>query len=167
MKNLIFLLLFLCNIANADSFARYGVGVFNSAQNSFAETKTLSFGILDRFLPKSNKFGFFVYQFEGGFWIDSSGGEGRKSSLFGSSTAGMRIDGLPFTLSSLHGIGLVSHPDSMLGSVPQFFHDVCLGLLDDFNNANIGMCYKHISNAGIWQPNVGRDFLTIKLQLNL
>lgn len=85
------------------------------------------------------------------------------ASSFGSLQVGVDIDTSLFTASAFHGIGGISNTDSRLGSNFQFFHDVCGGLKDDVTNATLSFCYKHISNAGITSPNLGRDFMIIKI----
>jgi len=157
--------LFLSPTVYADSYARYGVGLSKSAKNSFSETKTLGFGYTNKMF-ELRQLSFLAYQYEGGFWVDSQRQEGRKDSLYGSASLGLDILADSFRVTSMHGIGLISSPDTYLGSHGQFFHDVCLGLQDDVNKANISLCYKHISNAGIVPPNIGRDFMSIKLGIH-
>jgi len=146
------------------SYMRLGVGVAGSAVRSGGEVKTFGFGYSDR-LMDAKALSFLVYQYEAGAWIDTAG-EGRKSSAYGSVEIGLRVNAGPFQVSSLHGPGIITTRDSYLGSVPQFFHDVCLGLQDDDTKAGIGLCYKHISNAGLLSKiNKGRDFMTLKLSI--
>lgn len=59
---------------------------------------------------------------------------------------------------------LLTNWDDRLGGLFQFNNDLELGLKGQ-NGFAIGVNYKHISNAGITQPNLGRDFILLKLQL--
>ena len=148
-----------------ESYLRYGVGLAGSAKNSAAELKFLGLGYQASF-SEFQRYDFLVWQGEAGAWADNAGG-GRSSSGYASFGIGLRVNAGPIVLSSVHGPGLITTPDSYLGSVPQFFHDICAGLQDSTNKASFSFCYKHISNAGIWQPNVGRDLMDVKLAIPL
>ena len=142
--------------ALAESFAKYGIGVYKSAELTAAETKIFSLGFRDDLL------GPFVYQYEGGIWFDSAG-SGRKTSAFFDAGLGIEVRSGDLVLRSTHGLAFISTPDSYLGGYfPNFNHDLYVGIRDKTGNA-IGLSYKHISNAGLMPPNVGRDFITVDL----
>jgi hypothetical protein len=145
------------------SYLKYGIGISGATKHG-GSVKYVALGYSDQ--PFSLKrLSWFVYQVEAGGWIDTSG-EGRKSSLYGTAGLGIAVHGGPFLLSSIHGLGFITAPDDYLGSVPQFFHDLSVGLVDDNNGASISAGYRHISNAGLFSKvNEGRDFLFIKLGL--
>lgn len=140
-----------------ESYIKYGI----SPEKYFHKVKTLSFGYTDSLL-KINRANFFSWTGEAGFWSDI-GGNGRLSSFFGSLQGGVEITASPFKVSSSHGIGAITNTDVYLGSNFQFVHDLCLGLIDDMNRATVSACAKHISNGGINTPNVGRDFVLVKI----
>ena len=145
-----------------EEYIRYGIGVSHSGEGA---TKVVGIGTSDKLLP-GERFSFLAYQFEGGYWFDTQASKGRKSSGYGSAEVGMKVHAGPFAMSSFHGPGFITATDSFLGSIPQFFHDVNLGLEDDRNGATISVGYKHISNAGLFSKiNRGRDFMTIKLSV--
>jgi len=158
MKNWIpFLSLTVISInAHAESFIKYGIGVAGSAKDSIAESKTIALGYKEKLL------GAFAYQLEGGFWTDSRKDLGRTGSAFASSSLGLNIEAGYFYTHAFCGPAVITDKDSMLGGHFQFNNDIGLGVKDK-DGYSMGVNYKHISSAGIFTPNQGRDFLTIKL----
>jgi len=146
------------NNGDTNAYFKYGLGVFNSAKNSKVEVKMVSFGHQDPF------FGYMIRQWEVGGWMDSRSDLGRKSSGFANGSIGVNIDVSRFYAQSLWGLGVVTTKDSMLGGNFQFNQDLGIGLKDARGMA-IGLNYKHISSAGIFKPNQGRDFMSIKLSI--
>lgn len=143
-------------IAQAESFLGYGLGIFGSAQYTPAETKVLTLGYRDDFVFGLKK------QWEIGAWFDSAG-HGRSGSGIFSYQIGLEVTPGVFVLRSMHGLAYITNPDAYLGgSFPQFNHDIYLGVRDDRDRA-IGLKYKHISSAGIFSPNMGRDFMMVEL----
>jgi len=65
-----------------------------------------------------------------------------------------------FELELLVGAGAVSNPGARLGHWFQFTEE--LNLYYD----NIGIGYKHISNAGIKKPNLGRDSFLLRFRID-
>ncbi len=59
------------------------------------------------------------------------------------------------------GPGFISNPDSMLGGHFQFVEQVNVGL-SDLRGVRVGFFVKHFSNAGIEQPNKGRNFVGLQ-----
>lgn len=143
--------------SEAGSFARYGLGVFDSADYGRASVKTVSFGYQEKI------FGSIYKQFEAGLWTDSSG-HGRTGSGFGSASLGLDVSPGDITLRCSGGLAAITSPDSMLGGWFQFTQDFLFGVHDRQGNL-IGINYKHISSAGIYHPNMGRDFVTIQAEI--
>lgn len=143
-------------VANAGTFGRYGLGVFNSAQYSRGETKLFSLGY------EQDWVGPFIYQYEAGMYNDT--GPGRGASGFGNISAGVEVAPGYLILRSLWGVGAITTPDDMLGGWFQFNQDFLIGLRDITGNM-IGLDYKHISSAGIYSPNRGRDFLVVQVEI--
>ncbi len=141
---------------HAETIFKYGLGVFNSAKDSAAETKFASLAYQDEFL------GLFIYQFEGGFWYDTREDMGRRSSAFAGASIGVDVDVRPFFAQWLVGPSVISTKDSYLGGPLQFNNDVAFGLRDHRGNS-VGIGYKHLSSAGIFEPNKGRDFLMLRI----
>jgi hypothetical protein len=144
--------------AQADSFFKYGVGVFVPGQQGKAEVKEFSLGVQNPTWMNLTE------QYEVGLWADRGTEHGRKSSFFGFYSLGPTVDAGSLYAQGLWGIGAISTTDSMLGGNFQFTQDLGLGLKDATRRA-VGLNYKHVSSAGIYSPNKGRDFLTIKLQI--
>lgn len=153
--SLTFILLISSKICRAEIFSRYGIGVYNSAKYNRAEVKVISLGY-----QKDSKI--LLYQIEGGYWSDSIISDNRKGSFFGNLSSGIRVTPNSFYVESLWGISLISTLDSMLGGHFQFNQDLGLGVLDK-KGKSIGVNYKHMSSAGLYRPNLGRDFFTIKV----
>jgi hypothetical protein len=160
MKKLFVLVtLLISTTAHAGSFWRYGVGIFSSADYGKVETKMFSLGY------EEDWFGPFIKQYEVGVFADQ-GGHGRRSGGFGNFSMGVEVNPGYLVLRSTWGVGAITCPDSMLGGWFQFNQDLLVGLRDNKGNA-IGLDCKHISSAGIYSPNTGRDFLTIQVEIPL
>jgi hypothetical protein len=101
-------------------------------------------------------------QLECGAWLDPVVRQGRSGSGFCGYSLGIRVILSHVYAESLHGIGYISHPDSLLGGNFQFFHDLGLGIKDVRGYA-IGAVFKHQSSAGIHKPNKGRNFMAVKM----
>lgn len=148
----------ISNWASAGTFWRYGAGVFHTADYGFGESKLFSVG------HEANIIGPFVSQLEGGLWTDSSG-DGRKSSGFANASIGVQCTPSIFVIRSIWGVGFITTPDTMLGgSFPQFNHDLLFGFIDE-HGIIIGFDLKHNSSAGIFDPNAGRDFGLIHVEV--
>jgi len=160
MKLFICLLLLFSTICQSDEgFVGYGVGMGPSASTFFAETKVAELG-LRNFLWDG-----LYWQNKIGFWKDGSNDPTRSSSLYASSGIGLEVDLHPVELRSGSGLTIISSPDSYLGGrFPQFSTDFYAGVRDRHGNG-IGLDYSHTSSAGIFDQNVGRDFLTLQLSM--
>jgi len=106
------------------------------------------------------------YKGEIGFWADSkSNGLTRNSSAFGSGSVGVEIRNETFYVSDYFGLAGITATDNYTSSPYEFQTDLGLGFKDSKTKAMIGAEFKHFSNAGIVGPNLGRDFITIKVQV--
>ena len=156
-----YLLLFLlATQAFADeAFVDYGLGVGPSAISSEIETKNVDVGYRYYFIKS------LYWQNKIGYWDDNSGNPIRSSSLY--TTSGL---GILFSLSHVEvrsGIGLafITAPDGYLGGVvPNFNENLGVGIRDD-DGAGFGLEYNHLSSAGIYSPNIGRDFINLEFSL--
>lgn len=149
--------LLTAKITLAGSFFRYGVGVFGSAEHSRAEVKSFSLGYEEDWL------GPLIVQYEVGIYADQIGG-GRSSSGYGNVSTGVQVNPGYLVMRSTWGVGAITTPDTMLGGWFQFNQDLLVGVRDDRGNM-IGLDYKHISSAGIYSPNQGRDFLVVHVEI--
>ena len=140
----------------ADEYMTAAVGVANSGKTSHAETKFANVGYRS-YLGLG-----LSYQAEVGGWVDIAG-EGRKSSGYGAYQLGVETDGPTFAR-VMAGPALISTPDSYLGGLLQFSEDFYIGLRGK-NGNTVGILYKHISSAGIEQPNEGRDLAGFQVSI--
>ncbi len=97
---------------------------------------------------------------EGGGWVDN--GEGRKSSLFMKGQVGA-VPGPKIGVFGKAFLGpcFISAIDTMLGGHLQFCTDIGVGVRDKDTFMSVG--YGHVSSAGIYSPNTGRDWLTFEV----
>ena len=164
MKWLLLVCMLLPSISSADelgegTFFKYGLGVKTKDQESISEVKMFSVGRQSPFLYILEQ------KWEAGMWSDTHG-DGRKSSGFGGWSIGIEPKLGTFYIHSFWGLIGITHTDSMLSTNFQFMQDIGVGLRDA-RGISIGLGYKHISNAGIQQPNKGRDFFFAQLQIPL
>lgn len=158
MKRLAAILgLLLAAESHAGSFGRYGVGVFED-MGTASPTKAFSLGY------EEDWFGPFVRQCELGLYADPRGSDGRRSGGYGFISAGVEVKAGYLVLRSLWGLGAITHPDVRLGGPFQFAQDALVGVRG-LNNNVIGINYKHISSAGIYSPNMGRDFVSVQVEI--
>lgn len=144
--------------ADPEIQTRYGVGVFVPNASNPAEVKLLSFALQDQFGSM------FIHKGEIGFYGDSRADLGRRTSGYLGYSLGVRV-GPQLTglyLETLWGVAAISHTDVWLGGNLQFMGDLAIGFQDRQGKC-IGVAYKHISSAGIFMPNKGRDFLVIQV----
>jgi hypothetical protein len=157
IKKLVLVMLLISNVCFADDmFFDFGLGVGPSALNSMVETKTLDIGYRNYIWDE------FYWQNKLGYWKDNSGDPTRSSSLYGSSILGMEVNLHPVEFRGGAGLALITNTDSYLGGYfPQFNEQFGIGLRDVIGNG-ISLNYSHISSADIYNPNVGRDFITVE-----
>lgn len=97
---------------------------------------------------------------EVGFWVDNVGNGRSRGTAFGKYQFGVKpgpevgVYGKAFW-----GVQLQSGTDSELGGILQFSQDAGLGIRDETSFVEAG--YGHVSSAGIFLPNRGRDFVTL------
>lgn len=154
------LILLLTTQAFADEvFINYGLGVGPSAVNSMIETKTVDLGYR-YYLLKS-----VYWQNKLGYWTDNSGNPARSSSLYGSSGLGLVVHEGFVEVRSGIGLAFVTATDSYLGGTfPNFNENLGIGIRDE-DGAGCGIEYNHLSSAGIYNPNIGRDFVNLEFSL--
>ena len=103
----------------------------------------------------------FDYQIESGGWKTSYKGE--RNSLYTSYQIGIKTDTI-FYGRFFTGPALISTTDQRLSSVFQFKHDLGVGFKDK-RNVGIGINYSHVSNANLKLPNLGRDFIQLRVEI--
>lgn len=70
-------------------------------------------------------------------------------------------------IENLFGPGLITQTDPMLGSIFQFGIDIGVGVKEPSTGAALGLSFKHISNAGLVSPNLGRNMWLISASVGL
>lgn len=102
---------------------------------------------------------------EGGVWSDTnrSGDPNnrRLPAVHVEYQIGVRPSSEHFFVGAFSGVMLMLPPDAVLGGAGQFVHDLMVGFKDD--RAFVGVGYRHISSAGIFRPNKGRDFILFSM----
>ena len=103
------------------------------------------------------------WRFETGYWNDKR--PGGENSFFLGPSLGLEITPWIFYVEIYAGVVYISDRDIFLGGPWQFKETVFFGLAEF--KASIGLTLSHISSAGIYKPNAGRNFLmlTAKYQL--
>lgn len=97
-----------------------------------------------------------------GFMFNRKISDDVSSSGFASFSIGTGVNFPWFYAGIYTGVGFITHPDRKLGSNFQFFQDVEMGVRDD-KGRTFGVFFKHVSNAGIVPPNIGRDYFGLSV----
>ena len=133
---------------------KYGLGVALPDENS-AAVKYFGFSYNWEFAYPTLQ-----QKVELGIWADSN--TSRASSVFGAYSVGLRVQPSIFYLESYWGVAFITGLDRRLSSPVQFTQDLGVGVQDK-SGRYLGVTWKHISNAGLTQPNRGRDFILIQV----
>jgi hypothetical protein len=99
----------------------------------------------------------------GGFWLDNSG-NGKSDSGFIAAQLGFEVNVSGLVVSVFCGPGLITNPDSLLGSYFEFVSDGHVGFMDH-DGYYLGGYYRHISDAGMTAVNIGRDVVGLELRV--
>jgi len=100
-------------------------------------------------------------QLNGGHWLALA--DDQKSATFGSLQGGLEVVGSGGTFAQfMFGPALISESDSKLAGHFQFHMTGGVGVKSD-GKYGLSFLWTHFSNAGIEQPNLGRDLLTIQI----
>ncbi|MCX9024629.1 MAG: acyloxyacyl hydrolase [Candidatus Methanoperedens sp.] len=135
----------------------YGLGVFNSAKLSAVEVKVVNLAYRYEILNG------LYWQAKVGYWGDGSGNPTRKGSFYASTGLGMKLDFRPIEFRSGWSLAGISQTDGYLGgNFPQFNGEIYVGVRDKKGNG-AGIKYEHISSAGYFAQNVGRDFILLEM----
>jgi hypothetical protein len=100
-------------------------------------------------------------QTSAGYWMAPAHLE--RHSFYGSLQGGVQVEGKGGTYAQMmFGPALISQDDCRITGMFQFHLTGGLGIVDD-NGTGVSLLWTHFSNAGIKQPNLGRDILTLRL----
>lgn len=144
----------LSKCARGDDYIfKYGMGL--SDQKPTGSIKLFSLR------QESHEFHAIHSAMEGGGWLDNLG-DGRKSAVFGKYQLGVKPGAEEGVYAkAFWGIQAQSTTDTQLGGILQFSQDAGIGIRDNTSLVEVG--YSHVSSAGIFSPNQGRDFITLSL----
>ena len=101
----------------------------------------------------------FDYQLEVGTFNDNISD---FKTVYGGPSLGLSVGGDSAYVKAFCGPVFVSYTDQHLSTPIEFNTDFEIGIKDR-RGVNIGVGYKHMSNAGTVGPNIGRDFVYIKV----
>lgn len=133
-------------------YGEWGTGVLNNSQTEYSQVK---FGELGK---KGVLNETFDYSYGGGAIIDSSNYPGSSSTMYGTALLGVGPHLQNLVVEYYLGGAYIQTPDTILGSHLQFAHEVLIGI-KDFRNVGVFISIKHLSNAGLVKPNMGRNFI--------
>jgi len=132
---------------------------FDSFYLSYGNDKALparyaAIGVVDDFN------GLMKTRYETGYWSDRL----NRSSFYATTQIGLDAANEVIYSDFYTGVSLISQPDLVLSTPLEFKHDLGVGVVGK-NKVRVGFNYSHLSNAGIRQPNFGRDSIQFKLTL--
>lgn len=139
--------------AGYGTYFKYGLGL----NGGTTDMKTFAFGY-------QSPLGLvFDYQLEGGMYVDNTEAQGLIGYI--NADVGLSVISKSGIYAKIFfGPALITQPDDRLSSILEFNHDLEAGFVDK-RGVSLGVNYKHMSNAGLFPPNLGRDMLLLKLQI--
>jgi len=153
-RNMFKYIVFICLIIYStpiradNALVDFGVGVGNSSGS-----RILSVGVQEDLLTV------FKVRWITGGWLDRSNDRSSSGYVFGQ--MGAEIDSGSVLTSVFIGPGLITEKDDLLGGNIEFLSSLNIGLQDK-NRNYLGVGYRHVSNAGLYEPNIGRDFVVLE-----
>lgn len=126
---------------------------------AMADVPTKIFGLSTGF---QSAFGILQTKYEVGIMRDT-----RTDSLpFGYMSAGLGVEPQygPIFFQFFQSVGTMTISDKYNGGYFQFMQDVGLGFKGS-NNTSLAIGYKHISNLGLHQDNLGRDLINFTVRI--
>jgi hypothetical protein len=143
--------------ARADSLGiKYGLGIIDGGPTTQVKTGAV------RYEEESLEVYPLVLAAEVGLWTDTGKARGREGSAYTAWQVGLRPHSEHVYVKSFVGVCGITHRDSQLGGFfPEFKEDFGLGFQD--RDSFVGLDLGHISSAGIWSPNKGRDLVTVEV----
>lgn len=142
------------SLAAEGYFVKYMV----SAKGEPSVQKGISIG-------RQGEFSIFATKTEGGFWVDNTNRQGATGSAFFSGSIGVEPRAGSLYVNLFQGVAVISSPDTVLGGPLQFVEDFGIGIRDKETETAVGFFYKHVSSAGIFKPNLGRDFMGLQVMI--
>lgn len=159
MKKLLLLLPLLFQPVYADQLVPKWGFEKNALQHGFGSSDRL-WGL--EYIHELGEHG--MLRFDAGVWIVRD--PARKTSWYLSPAWGYRIRPFKYLIGEAWiGPGWISQPDSRNGGPFQIFHMISAGFTD--GGWAVLLFFNHVSSAGIYEVNYGRDFGGVRFQINL
>lgn len=157
MKIIAIFAIFISSMCYADDLTMtFGSGIFDSLQ----QTHQLYAGYNSYFNERT-----MFWRSELGGYTDTAG-NGRSGSYFGAQMLGVNAENNIVYAQGAAGVAAITTTDAYLGSNMNFTEELGVGI-NGGNNTKVGIVYKHMSNAGFAQPNIGRDFIGAQISVPL
>lgn len=153
----ILLMLVVSNCAHSTHSFRYGVGLNDGAE--FPDTAVKTVGIVEQ----RPLWSVFDSQSDAGIFVDNRSGLGPTYYITPFSI-GLQTHGPGLYAGYFVGPSLISQTDNRLSSVFEFENNLELGIRDPWGRS-LSINLQHFSNAGLWLPNMGRDFFDLKITI--
>lgn len=158
------LILGMAPLVEANVFAQWGVSAQHPGTQDMSAVKFVEFG-------RSGDYGRMAYTLGTGGWIDNTGYTAKSgdttytahSSYFVETLFGVEPKSDHFYLNYKLGPVIISDTDALLGSNVQCGHELGFGMLDA-RGVRVGIIIKHFSNAGLVRPNIGRNFIGMRME---
>jgi hypothetical protein len=158
------LMLLLSPVSYGNIFAQWGIASSHPGTKNKTDVKFIEFG-------RSGEVGKLAYTVGAGGWTDNTGyvstANGWRytasSSEFVETLLGVEPKSEHFYMTYKLGPAIITNTDALLGSNIQVAHEFGFGMRD-VRDVRVGLVIKHFSNAGLVKPNVGRDFLGIRIE---
>lgn len=136
---------------NADDFV-IDFGVEPIKKNySYSDVMTLRLGYVQEVKPNV------LWKVDFGYWKDDR--KGGANSFYGGPSIGLQVEPWIFLVQVFAGVNYITQRDEYLGGNWQFKEDLFLGLQE--GNGSIGLTFTHLSSAGIYKPNIGKNFVQL------
>ncbi len=128
------------------------------AGTGFSQTKGTHLVLLGFSVPAAGLLNFdSYYQFNAGGW----GGGSRSAYLIGAAR-GLRWDVGQTTMGASIGASLISETNDLISTPFEFYGQIFIKRR--IGGLDLGVSYRHWSNAGIKFPNIGMNFLGVQLE---
>lgn len=143
----------------ADMAIDFGLGALNTQGNPLSQMKFFK-------ISKENEIWYPInHRFSLGLWEDRRG-NGTSSSVFTAYQLGFEVHNNLLEMGIYGGPSLISAPDKELGGHLHFNTTAVIGIRDKYGYF-IGASYNHFSNAGLMEPNIGKDFISLEIKFPL
>jgi len=150
MKKLLLALTLLLASSATAAEIQFGPGVLTKA-NSITDVKHLAISEDWDIRPNVD------WRLRVGYWVDNR--KGAHDALYINPSIGLTVQPWIVDVRIHAGIAIISHTDIYLGGRAQFTEAVFIGIKDP--GAYAGVECSHLSSAGIFKPNIGRNFCGI------